>query len=131
MFFNFTNEVYIEDLNNKIKITEIESYVKKLKEKYNITYNVGKLFNPSGMFYVKDKPEENEIIRIFPTEGNILDEEVNIGVISIDTNKIDEKDFYRYVEILPSLEEIYNSYVGMIDKNPSSKSIIVVEEEIS
>ena len=31
LFFNFTNEVYIEDLNNKIKITEIESYVKKLK----------------------------------------------------------------------------------------------------
>ena len=30
LFFNFTNEVYIEDLNNKIKISEIESYMKKL-----------------------------------------------------------------------------------------------------
>lgn len=103
---------------------------KKLKEKYNITYNVGKLFNPSGMFYVKDRPEENEIIRIFPTEGNLLDEEVNIGVISIDTKQIDERDFYKYIENLPSLEEIYNSYIGMIDKNPSSKSVIVVDEKM-
>lgn len=30
LFFNFTNEVYVEDLNSKIKISEIESYVKKL-----------------------------------------------------------------------------------------------------
>ena len=82
------------------------------------------------MFYVKDKPEENEIIRIFPLEGNLLDEEVNIGVISIDTKQIDEKDFYKYIESLPLLEEIYNSYIGMIDKNPSSKSVIVVDEKM-
>ena len=82
------------------------------------------------MFYVKDKPEENEIIRIFPLEGNLLDEEVNIGVISIDTKQIDEKDFYKYIESLPLLEEIYNSYIGMIDKNPISKSVIVVDEKM-
>ncbi len=30
LFFNYTNEVYVENLNNKIKISEIESYMKKL-----------------------------------------------------------------------------------------------------
>ena len=30
LFFNFTNEVYIENLNNKIRINEIESYMKSI-----------------------------------------------------------------------------------------------------
>ena len=29
LFFNFTNEVYIENLENKIRINEIEGYLKK------------------------------------------------------------------------------------------------------
>ena len=115
--------------SNTLSKDEMENYILKLKKKYHITFNVGKLINPPGAFYVEDKPKENEIVRIFPLEGDIQDKEVNIGVISIDKCPC-EDDFYNYIAHLPSMEEMFESYVKVVEGDLTSKIVTVSNDEL-
>ena len=115
--------------SNTLSKDEMENYILKLKKKYHITFNVGKLINPPGAFYVEDKPKENEIVRIFPLEGDIQDKEVNIGVISIDKCPC-EDDFYKYIAHLPSMEEMFESYVKVVEGDLTSKIVTVSNDEL-
>lgn len=115
--------------SNTLSKDEMENYILKLKKKYHITFNVGKLINPPGAFYVEDKPKENEIVRIFPLEGDIQDKEVNIGVISIDKCPC-EDNFYKYIAHLPSMEEMFESYVKVVEGDLTSKIVTVSNDEL-
>ena len=107
----------------------MEEYDLKLKKKYHIDFNVGKLINPPGAFFVEDKPKQNEIVRIFPLEGDILDNEVNIGVISIDPDTY-EDDFNKYIAHLPSMEEMFESYIKVVEGDLISKIVTVSNDEL-
>ena len=115
--------------SNTLPKEEMEEYILKLKKKYHITFNVGKLINPPGAFYVEDKPKENEIVRIFPLEGDISDKEVDLGVISIDKSSYEE-DFYKYIANLPSMEEMFESYVKVVEGDLTSKIMTITEDEL-
>lgn len=115
--------------SNTLPKEQMEEYVLKLKKKYHIDFNVGKLINPPGAFFVEDKPKQNEIVRIFPLEGDILDKEVNIGVISIEPNTY-EDDFYKYIAHLPSIEEMFESYVKVVEGDLTSKIVTVSNDEL-
>ena len=115
--------------SNTLPKDEMEKYILKLKKKYHITFNVGKLINPPGAFYVEEKPKENEIIRIFPLEGDIQDKEVNLGVISIDKSSY-ENDFYKYIAHLPSMEEAFESYVRVVEGDLTSEIVSVNDDEL-
>ena len=115
--------------SNTLPKEQMEEYVLKLKKKYHIDFNVGKLINPPGAFYVEGKPKQNEIVRIFPLEGDILDNEVNIGVISIDPETY-EDDFYKYIAHLPSMEEMFESYVKVGEGDLTSKIVTVSNDEL-
>lgn len=115
--------------SNTLPKEQMEEYVLKLKKKYHIDFNVGKLINPPGAFFVEDKPKQNEIVRIFPLEGDILDNEVNIGVISIDPDTY-EDDFYKYIAHLPSMEEMFESYVKVVEGDLTSKIVTVSNVEL-
>lgn len=115
--------------SNTLPKEQMEEYVLKLKKKYHIDFNVGKLINPPGAFFVEDKPKQNEIVRIFPLEGDILDKEVNIGVISIDPDTY-EDDFYKYIAHLPSIEEMFESYVKVVEGDLTSKIVTVSNDEL-
>ena len=113
--------------SNTLPKDKMEEYILNLKKKYHVDFNVGKLINPPGAFYVEGKPKRNEIVRIFPLEGDILDEEVNIGVISIDPENF-EDDFYKYIAHLPSIEEVFESYVKVIEGDLTSKIVTVSDD---
>ena len=115
--------------SNTLPKEQMEEYVLKLKKKYHIDFNVGKLINPQGAFFVEDKPKQNEIVRIFPLEGDILDNEVNIGVISIAPDTY-EDDFYKYIAHLPSIEEMFESYVKVVEGDLTSKIVTVSNDEL-
>ena len=115
--------------SNTLQKEEMEEYILRLKKKYNVTFNVGKLVNPPGAFYVKDKPVGNEIIRIFPLEGDIQDKEVDLGIISIDKAPL-EDDFYKYIANLPSMEEAFESYVRVVEGDLTSEIVSVNDDEL-
>ena len=115
--------------SNTLPKEQMEEYVLKLKRKYHIDFNVGKLVNPPGAFYVEDKPKQNEIIRIFPLEGDITDKKVNIGVISIDPETYDD-DFYKYISHLPTMEEMFESYVKVVEGDLTSNIVTVSNDDL-
>lgn len=121
-------EKYIR-ISNALPKEDMEKYITKLKKKYNITFNVGKLYNPEGMICLENTPKSNEIVRVFPIENDIRDKEVNIGAISIDKANF-EDDFYKYIAHLPSIEEILESYIMATENNLNSKIYTIENEDI-
>ena len=115
-------------ISNKLPEDALEKYIIKLKKKYNINYNLGKLYNPNGEFYVEGKPKENKIVRIFPISGDIKDKEVDLGVISVNPKQIKKTDFNSYLKGLSSVEDVLESYAHVIDGNLDVECITISDE---
>ena len=121
-YVNNDNKTRIR-ISNTLTDEQIEKYITKLKRKYNIIYNVGKLYNPIGKIDIRDKPITNEILRVFPIENKITDKEVDLGVVSFDRTKIDEDDFFDYIRKLPTIEEVLEIYLQTTNEKYTIKTI--------
>ena len=121
-YINHDNRTRIR-ISNTLTNEQIEKYITKLKRKYNIIYNVGKLYNPVGKIDIGDKPVENEILRVFPIENKITDKEVDLGVVSFDRTKIEDNDFFDYIRKLPTIEEVLELYLQTTSEKYTIKTI--------
>lgn len=148
-FFNDFNKIFSEgyiDWNRKFKTKDgeeyirfsntmqqeqFENYVMKLKNKYHVNYSTGKLINPPGMFVANDMPKDNKIIRIFSTSGDIQDPLVDLGILSIENNPFDIEDFDKYINNLPSEEEVLKALYLATDGIEDSTVISFENEGVS